>query len=72
MANRKLRDVQKSINEQGPQYGPAQPINVGETSIPNCPYDGVATPTRSAGPRTLPNSSLGARQHPAPIHGKKA
>jgi hypothetical protein len=72
MANRKLRDVQKSINEQGPQYGPGQPINVGETTIPNTPYKGVETPTRSSGPRTQPNSSLGARRVPAPIHGKKA
>jgi hypothetical protein len=72
MANRKLRDVQKSVDEKGPQYGPGQPIDIGATTIPDCAHDGASTPTRSSGPRTLPNSSLGAKQHPAPIHGKKA
>ena len=72
MANRKLRDVQKSINEKGPQNGPAQPMDVGATTIPDCIHHGERCSYPTSGPRKQPGSSLGARQHPAPIHGKKA
>lgn len=60
MANLKIRGERDSCEAQGPGNGPSQPMDIGATSIPNTPFRGVETPTRSSGPRAQPNSSLGA------------
>jgi hypothetical protein len=60
VSNTKVRGTRESINAAGPSYGPGQPLDIGKTKIDNCPVDGAETPTRSSGPRTQPNSSLGA------------
>jgi hypothetical protein len=72
MANLKLRGVRESANSMGVTNGPKQPDNIGETSIANTPYWDCHTPRRESGPCKQPNSSLGAKQHPAPVHGRKA
>lgn len=60
MANLKLRGERDSADAKGPASGPMQSPDIGAMSIPNTPAMGAATPTRSSGARTLPNSSLGA------------
>jgi hypothetical protein len=60
MSNTKIRGIRESINATGPSYGPAQPIDIGKTTIENQPAKSAGTPTRSSGPRKQPNSSLGA------------
>jgi hypothetical protein len=55
--NRKLRENYATIKDSGPSAtSGALPVE----AIRNTPTDAVSTPTRSSGPRTQPNSSLGA------------
>ena len=72
MANLKIRGIRDSIDAQGPQNGPAQPMDIGATSIVNQPEMSCPTPRRESGPQHLPNSSLGAKQLSHKIYGRKA
>jgi hypothetical protein len=72
MANLKVRGLRQDANDPGPQNGPAMPMDIGATKIPDTAHEGCATPVRASGPRKQPNSSLGATQHHAPVHGRKA
>ena len=62
MANLKLRGVRESVEAKGPASGSAQDMNIGSTSIEDCPAQGRQVPHPTSGPRTQPNSSLGAKQ----------
>jgi hypothetical protein len=55
--NRKLRENYATANDQGPS---ATSGSTPVPSIPNDPTRNCVTPTRTSGPRTQPNSSLGA------------
>lgn len=65
MANLKVRGVRESINEKGPQNGPAQSMDIGAASIDNTAHKGCETQIPKP-VKYLAGSDLGGKRiHPA-------
>jgi hypothetical protein len=62
MANLKIRGERESVEAKGPQNGLKQDMNIGASTIENCPAQGQQVSHPTSGPRTQPKSSLGAKQ----------